>query len=306
MYSLHIGIGACQWPYGRYLLLGMPAESNSCLAVCDVLPFAALTRSSTMLNRQIILVKCKNKVKSLLVKAKNKLFASRFQRVAESEIDYQVGKFSIKLPLGHKLPEYAKSFPQYDRFLPHLASHMSVNSMVIDVGANCADTLAAMANRNPTLQFLCVEGDKEFFEYLIENIKRIHAILPTLSVRAVNSLAAKDINGVILSGGNGTKSAAKPEVASSNSSILVSKTLDNIVIDSGIALDKISLIKIDTDGFDYDVINSAEQIIAESSPLLFFECQFNDEAQKMNLNLQSVYLSSVGIYVGRFSRSLEH
>lgn len=220
------------------------------------------------------------KVNSYLFRVATYLLPSLYYLFAEQPIDYKIGKYNIQLPPDHKLPEYEKLFPQYDRFLPHLAAYMDPRSVIIDVGANCADTVAAMANCNPGLQFLCVEGDDKFFEYLTNNIKKIHNITPDLNIIPVKALAGKNINGVILTGTNGTKSATKPDKIFSNGSLLTSKTLDEIAINSGISLDKVSVIKVDTDGFDYDVIISAEQIISHSHPLLFFECDFSDESQK--------------------------
>jgi FkbM family methyltransferase len=220
------------------------------------------------------------RVNSYLFKVATNLLPSLLCSSAEKLIDYKIGKYIIRLPPDHKLPEYDKLFPQYDRFLPHLAAYMEPESVIIDVGANCADTVAAMASRNPRLQFLCVEADDKFFEYLTSNIRRIQDISPALNIIPVKALAGKNISGVILTGTNGTKSATHTDAVDPNSRLLTSKTLDEIVHNSEIPIEKVSLIKVDTDGYDYDVIVSAEQIIRYSHPLLFFECQFVDETQK--------------------------
>lgn len=233
-----------------------------------------------MFKRQKYMRKSFELLNSLFFNSKRILLPFAISPSPEKSISYRIGKYNIQLPPGHKLPEYEKLYPQLDRFLPHLAACMTPGSIIIDVGANCADTVAAMADRNPELKFLCVEGDKDFFEYLTSNIEKILNISPRVKIISVNTLAGKNINGVILTGANGSKSAALPAAESSNSDILASKTLDDIAVDSGISLDKVSLIKVDTDGYDYDVLASAEQIISRSNPLLFFECQFLDETQK--------------------------
>lgn len=231
---------------------------------------------------------------SFISKTKRLLASLTLYQSPETFINYRIGKYTIVLPTDHKLPEYEKRFRQYDRFLPHLASYMGSKSIIIDVGANCADTVAAMADRNPELQFLCVEADNIFFEYLTENIKKINIISPGINIIAVNALAGKNINDVVMVGTNGTKSVTKPDTVSAKSSILSSKTLDAITISSGFSLDNVSLIKVDTDGYDYDVIISAEQVITQSHPLLFFECQFIDETQKSNFESLFFYLQSIG------------
>jgi len=57
------------------------------------------------------------------------------------DIGYKIGRFLIRLPHDHLLPVYQARFPQYDRFLPHLAGFLPKKLIVIDLGANCADTL---------------------------------------------------------------------------------------------------------------------------------------------------------------------
>jgi hypothetical protein len=95
------------------------------------------------------------------------------QAIESQGIVHQIGKLKIVLPHGHKLPIYQQQCPQYDRFLPHIAKYLPSNSFVVDVGANCADTLAGMINANPSLNFLCIEADDYFYQYLTSNVSEI-------------------------------------------------------------------------------------------------------------------------------------
>ena len=63
-------------------------------------------------------------------------------------------------------------------------------------------------------------------------------------------------------------------------------TLDAIVADND--LTSIRLLKSDVDGFDYDVLDSASEVLSTQSPILFFECDFRDEAQRTG------YFSTIG------------
>jgi hypothetical protein len=59
---------------------------------------------------------------------------------------------------------------------------------------------------------------------------------------------------------------------------IVPVTLDSLVpsIPSG----GVHLLKSDVDGYDFDVLDSAKQLIAEHVPILFFECHFGNLKQK--------------------------
>ncbi|MDE1949409.1 MAG: FkbM family methyltransferase [Burkholderiales bacterium] len=188
---------------------------------------------------------------------------SRTRRDADQE--YPCGPCSIVLPADHKLPEYQRRHPRYDRFLPHLARFVPDDSTVIDVGANCGDTVAAMAGANPRPHYLCIEPDPAFFGYLERNLKRLEAARPGLRVKVERALVGRQVQHASLEGHSGTRHAREASAGHA------STTLDRIVEGSG--LPPPWLLKSDVDGFDYDVIDSAEGIIARHQPALFFECQ---------------------------------
>jgi tRNA G46 methylase TrmB len=94
----------------------------------------------------------------------NKIF-NRSEAKDESVL-YELGRLLIHLPRYHKLPEYQQRHRQYDRFLPHLIKDLDHDDIVIDVGANCGDTLAGMVSKNPKLHYICIEPDNEFYSYL--------------------------------------------------------------------------------------------------------------------------------------------
>ena len=47
----------------------------------------------------------------------------KVRQLSKLPIIYSYKDFSIKLPSNHLLPEYQKTHPKYDRFLPHLAKY---------------------------------------------------------------------------------------------------------------------------------------------------------------------------------------
>ena len=123
------------------------------------------------------------------------------------DFSYRIGRFELSLPYGHILPAYQQGCPQYDRFLPHLGKYLPVNSVVVDVGANCPDTLASMIDGNPQLKFLRIEADDFFYLYLTSNIDAMRKIIPGPQIKAVKCLADCEISNVIMAEKGGTKNA---------------------------------------------------------------------------------------------------
>lgn len=190
---------------------------------------------------------------------------------------YKYSDFSIFLPSDHLLPKYQREHPLYDRFLPHLSKFLEPNSIVVDIGANCGDTLAAMVDKNREINFICIEPDNDFFGYLQKNVKLIEDLRKKNSVKVIKALVGKAISNVVLEGSGGTKKASINNNIDEEQ-IHVSNTLDDILLSCNI--EGVRLIKSDVDGFDYDVIDSASATLEDSKPLLFFECQVDNETQK--------------------------
>jgi FkbM family methyltransferase len=203
-------------------------------------------------------------------------------------ITYAYNHFAIALPANHLLPTYQKQHRLYDRFLPHLAKYIDRGSIIIDVGANCGDSLASMYDVNQELNYVCIEADDIFFEFLNLNVSQIRAFDPRASILTIKSFIGKNVTNAILEGSAGTKHA----VPGSGSQGMSTQTLDAIFANTSTA--KIRLLKSDVDGYDYDVIESARSLIERHSPLIFFECQFDHEFQKTNYLSTIAGLESMG------------
>jgi len=201
------------------------------------------------------------------------LIASTARRALNIDQKLRVGKSTIVLPPDHLLGRHQRSYKQYDRFLPHLVKHLDKGSVVIDVGANVGDTVAAMVAANDALRYVCVEADSDFFDYLTRNTATLQRENNQVSIDCHKCLIGLSVTGVTLRGVGGTKHAEHSEGVEA----LESATLDELV--SEVECAPPSLIKSDVDGFDYDVVDSASKTISESNCLIFFECYFDNEAQ---------------------------
>lgn len=185
---------------------------------------------------------------------------------------------SICLPSGHQLPTYQQSHRLYDRFLPHLAAYLEPQSVVVDVGANCGDTLAAMLSTSDELQFICIEPDDEFIQYLTKNVEEIRKVIPGISVQVDKSFVGKAVTTAALTGSGGSRHAIASDQAVTGHTLHSAQTLDCLI--AKYSVESVRLLKSDVDGYDFDVIDSAFSTIEKCLPLLYFECQLDHDFQK--------------------------
>lgn len=204
------------------------------------------------------------------------------------DIEFSYGGTSIILPGEHLLPKYRKIHRLYDAFLGHLVKYIEPKSTVIDVGANCGDTLILMFKENYNLYYICIEPDPIYFAYLSNNAQKISKGYPQGNISLIKSLVGASIDGVELVGNNGTKKAVPSQGAHS----IRPQKLDSILFEE--KTQKVRLIKSDVDGFDYDVINSAMEVIKNHKPILFFECDCDNEIQLQNYIKTTIDLEKIG------------
>ena len=195
--------------------------------------------------------------------------------------------FFIELPAHHPLLDYQKKYPQYDRFLPLLAAHINPREVIVDIGANVGDSLAAMVEVNPEPTYFCIEADDAFYRYLVENIERMVHTAPSLDIETANAFIGKNITNISLEGTAGTKHAS-----ANNTGAIQAVTLDQLIEKK--PTHKIALLKSDTDGHDYDVLESSMATIEKHQPALFFECQPDQEHQKSSYEKTILKLQALG------------
>ena len=175
----------------------------------------------------------------------------------------------MKMPLSHMHPVYLRKDPLFNK-LPHRIGayvHQKRGRLVcIDVGANIGDTIAAFyQSDNDT--FLAIEPNPKYHRYLVENWGW-H--------QNVTALAE------ICSSGNGEGKFAIQERKGTASFIedihgttMRYRSLDEIVKDYAFAASA-NVIKIDTDGHDFQVIEGAQGLLARQRPCVLFECDASE------------------------------
>jgi FkbM family methyltransferase len=184
-------------------------------------------------------------------------------------IQYRIGEHLITLPFGHPLPTWQSKHKLYDRFLPVLCSHILSDGIIVDIGANVGDTVVAIM-QTCTNPIIAIEYHLPYFVMLRDNLAKIDPDHRVTSIQALVG-SGSHIGALVASHGLATLS---------NSGSSQFKSLDDILKNW---LGQIALIKVDTDGFDADVILSGMDTITSSQPMLFWESGTVDAVSFKNM-----------------------
>lgn len=187
-------------------------------------------------------------------------------------IKYKIGNYEIFLPPQHALPRFQSEHRLYDKFLPVLAKHIPSDKTVIDIGANVGDTLFSMI-QNLDSRYLCIEPSEEFYSYLEKNISLLNDEEKSKIELYKNIIGTGRFSGKIVENIFGTASLQILENETHLPQIIA---LDKLIKNK----EKIILIKVDTDGFDYDVLLSAGEICKISNPILYWENEVQTNTQR--------------------------
>lgn len=199
---------------------------------------------------------------------------------ADIKNEYQVGKYKMLIRGNHMIEAYQLQFPLYDRFLPYFGSFFK--GLIIDIGANVGDTALAIFNQNDDCFIIGAEPDSDFYEDCVANIQhngltdRFVGVNKFISTKKGSFIIEKD-------GTSSTGSINKnTSIEIEENAISFEGLLDMVPSDK---LNQFDLLKVDTDGFDWDVLNSladTKDLINRKPRFIFFEMQtfLNNDASK--------------------------
>mgnify|MGYP001312490735 CR=1 FL=1 len=189
-----------------------------------------------------------------------------------------VDKYKLVLPPEHLLSLYNNkkiaTYRDYDNFLPNFIKDKN-GLTILDIGANVGDTLVRMLSANKDHKYYCIEADSFFFEYLKKNVEEIKKNDPKIYISILKELVGNKLSGYFQTR-RGTTGSLVDRPIQDNQKIN-SKKLDDIIFENKI--NDISLIKVDTDGFDISVLSSGYETIKNYKPYLFFEYMKKDSTR---------------------------
>lgn len=162
-------------------------------------------------------------------------------------INSPLGTFVINTLYGHPLKSYVKSIKLYDRFIPYLVKH--TNSGLIDIGSNIGDTLTFVKSIIDC-KVICVEPDTKFLNILNENILVNNFSNVLVYPYPISSEMKKVIIEKNHYGSTGNIYESIDNLG------VTTKTIKNLAAELHVDFNDYKTIKIDTDGYDWDCLES--------------------------------------------------
>jgi len=183
------------------------------------------------------------------------------------ERTYEIGGKRITLPRGHRLDWFRTIHPRYNEpvaLICGLARQKYGRLLSIDVGANVGGT-AALAAQDSNFSILCVEGNPFYFSFLQRNVAKF---CPTAEFeKCFVGATDGELHGEV----KRTVGTASIIVGSPGAR----GTIELVSFDSLLArhprFSEARFLKIDTDGFDPNILLSAMRFLSDQHPLVYFE-----------------------------------
>ncbi|MBF0421825.1 MAG: FkbM family methyltransferase [Magnetococcales bacterium] len=195
----------------------------------------------------------------------------------------KINDFYIQATTNHPLQYYKKNFNYYDNFLGCLCSLFRDGDVIIDIGANIGDSAFHMLSARPNLEVICVEPSVDFFAILDMNMKNLREL--GKQVKLVNAFISNK-NSELFMVYNKERSSGHASSSSNFAPPPQEKTLTYTDLLEKVNVISPRFVKIDTDGYDYKVLNSiADFHINHSSkpcPPIFFEFITYLEGEEMS------------------------
>lgn len=198
-------------------------------------------------------------------------------RVDDPNIRIEIDGSSLLLPFSHELPVYRSLFPEYSANLGRIARVVQEHhpGTIVDIGANVGDSVAIIRWHSDA-PILCVEGDSVYLPYLATNTARFADVEIEPSYVATTS----DARSYTVERFGGTARIVpladlvvdgSDTGGSTHKRLTVEASPLEEVLSRHPNLPQPSLLKIDTDGNDPGIIQSAAPLIARTHPTIFFE-----------------------------------
>jgi FkbM family methyltransferase len=143
---------------------------------------------------------------------------------------------------------------------------LPADPVVIEVGSNIGASLVQIKLARPTAVVFCCEPSDRFAPILRRNI----ASNGWRDVTVIEAMLASAVERRPLYSNTSTASVVAADYGSHE--FLASTMIETTTIDATFAeLERLDLVKVDTDGFDYDVLLGAERLLTRFHPVLHFE-----------------------------------
>jgi FkbM family methyltransferase len=188
----------------------------------------------------------------------------------------------------------------WDPHLTALVGELPEGGTVCEVGGNIGASLLTMAEARPDLRFVCFEPSPRFAPYLRENVE-LNGLGDRVEIE--ERLVGPGGGRFMLTSNTSTGSVvegAYDRHLPVEASELQATALDDYFADR----DDPDLVKVDTDGFELRVLESAREMLRRSHPVLFVEFtpallrRVGDSPSALPALLMSVGYETADVYHG--------
>jgi FkbM family methyltransferase len=201
-------------------------------------------------------------------------FVRIFKRNTDVLVTRRGIKYSLDLTEGIDLSVYISGGFQNHLFNPRI--QIKENDSILDVGANCGVISLNFAKRHPKSTVYSFEPTDFAFNKLLVNLElNKDTIKNVIPVKAFISDSDKDTDNFDIYSSWKVDNIDKDKVHPTHMGIKKSATnVPVFQIDTFVnkqKIEKVGFIKIDTDGYEWGVLNGAAETIKRDRPYLIFE-----------------------------------
>ena len=167
------------------------------------------------------------------------------------EREWFFGEYKIQLKDFHRLDEFQNRFPLYDQFLPFFCEDFS--GLIIDIGANIGDTTIGIFSKNKSSFIVSVEPDFEFYNDCLLNVRNNGLTERTL---VINKFISTKSGSFVVKKDKSFSTGSIEEVNNDSKGVATLSFSELMELIPDDKKTKFDILKIDTDSFDWDIIQS--------------------------------------------------
>jgi FkbM family methyltransferase len=168
------------------------------------------------------------------------------------------------LPISHNLPRYVAQYPYYDTVLPAFTKFLRAGQrlerrlVLVDVGANVGDTARLVGGvvGHDNVEIICIEADEAYLPLLHRNTEglavSVHNVIAAASTRQTNASMSRSKAGTSSIAEGGEQRSA-------------------VALDDLLANREVDVLKIDTDGYEVEVLRGSLRTLERCSPAVYIE-----------------------------------
>jgi FkbM family methyltransferase len=177
----------------------------------------------------------------------------------------------LRGPVNHQLDFYTRNYFFYDYFLPLLCKVVSdaePDGDIVDIGANIGDTAVMIRQRGVKNRIVAVEASPIFFGMLERNVQSARQLFG--DIRLVKAFVGSSEQNLVLKYTDGTAGTRIADAVADGAAV-PTVSMDDL------KLEHVSLVKVDTDGYDGAILEGNLHYFIARKPVIWAETYVTTE-----------------------------